>query len=62
MSGRTDTERLDWWELRCPDVTRGFGEGLPAWELCWGFRNPKFATGDNMRAAIDAAMDAEERG
>ncbi|MBF0858200.1 hypothetical protein HKD24_03100 [Gluconobacter sp. LMG 31484] len=60
MSGRTDTERLDWLECNGRDI----------WRYTSGFlvmtkkdiKPSDGMSGETLRAAIDAAMDAEERG
>lgn len=60
MSGRTDTERMNWLERNGRDI----------WRCTSGFlvmtqkdtKRNSGAMGDTLRSAVDAAMDAEERG
>ena len=66
MSERTDTERLDWlesikdpsWPLWGVEMHRGW---LIALLLVGECAEDMFATGDTIREAINAAMDAEEQ-
>ena len=60
MSGRTDTARMEWLERNAWDVWRYDG-GDCKFAIKGGV-GQELATGDTIRAAIDAAMDAEERG
>ncbi|MBF0859379.1 hypothetical protein HKD24_09150 [Gluconobacter sp. LMG 31484] len=65
MSGRTDTDRLEWLGRQLSSVASRPGEDS-IWKLF--FVSPvepedfQIMTIGNFRAAIDAAMDAEERG
>lgn len=60
MSGRTDTERLEWVEHNGRDIWRYTCDFLVMTKK--DTKPSDGATGATLRAAIDAAMDAEERG
>lgn len=61
MSARTDTERLEWLERSGAAIDCQRDKYIILWS-----KNSAIKTGDYVaetaRAAIDAAMDAEERG
>ncbi|KXV11158.1 hypothetical protein AD932_11765 [Gluconobacter oxydans] len=57
MSGRTDAERLDWFDQNCARARSRWNEATKAVE--WDVRGGNWRA--SFRAAIDAAMDAEER-
>ena len=62
---RTDTERLDWLEENLPsfDICRASMDGTlqnVGWEISTCITNAQVAFEQDFRAAIDAAMAAEE--
>ena len=63
MSGRTDTERLDWILDHPACTVRGSDEEL-SWSVLDARHGIRFLSRNHRtkREAIDAAMDAEERG
>lgn len=62
MSGRTDTERLEWLANRsCSFENYGPGDNDPRC-LMDACGNRVGRRGTDIRKMIDAAMDAEERG
>ncbi|MBS1040982.1 hypothetical protein JK203_08980 [Gluconobacter cerinus] len=58
MSGRTDTERLEWFDQNCARARSRWNEAETTVE--WVVRDDHWRP--TFRGAIDAAMDAEERG
>lgn len=58
MSGRADTDRIDWFDQNCARARSRWNDTTKAVE--WDVRGGNWRA--SFRAAIDAAMDAEERG
>lgn len=68
MSGRTDTERLDWLEKNRLQVAyHQYGQSpeqrLNQWAVwnCAGSKCEKLSVSASARSAIDGAMNVEER-
>ncbi|MBM3096635.1 hypothetical protein JRX38_01115 [Gluconobacter cerinus] len=66
MTGRTDTERLEWLEANKLQIGfHQFGavpeQRLNKWAVwnCSGSRCQKLSSSDSMRTAIDSAMERE---